>query len=150
MSRLLFCSVALALFTCTGCGGSAQPKTAQTQPDIEVKLEGTWQGEAIVDETEAAKVNPVAVQLVKSMKMEMTFRDDGTLSIVSESNGKSFEDENRWDYVDQDDNKLTIKSIAADGKEENHEFFFNSSNSFDMPLLIETAQVGALRFTRVR
>jgi hypothetical protein len=45
---------------------------------------------------------------------------------------------------------LKIKSVTTDGKEKDLEFFFNDSNSFDMPLNLETAQVGAMRFTRVR
>jgi hypothetical protein len=141
--------IALAAFV--GCGGSADPKTAEAPKEqIDVQLEGTWQSQIIIDEQQAAKAKPEAVELIKSMKMEMTFRDDGTMSIVGETNGQQYEDENRWDLVDLSDNKLTIKSIAADGKEQPHDFYFNDSNSFDMPLSIDTAQVGALRFTRVR
>lgn len=150
MHRYLALSL-IALAGIIGCGGSADPKTAEAPKEqIDVQLEGTWQSEVIINEAEAAKAKPEAVDLIKSMKMEMTFREDGTMSIVSETNGQSYEDENRWDLVDLSDNKLTIKSITADGKEQPHDFYFNNSNSFDMPLSIDTAQVGALRFTRVR
>src|SRR6476619_8016170 len=108
MKRLLALSL-IALAGFIGCGGSADPKTAQTPKEtIDVKLEGTWRSEVVIDEQEAAKAKREAVDLIRAMKMEMTFRDDGTMSVVTETKGQTFEDESQWDLVDMSDNKLTI------------------------------------------
>jgi hypothetical protein len=149
MPRLLATTFLLALAACLGCGGSAQPKTAKAE-NIDVNLEGTWQSQVIIDETEAAKANADAVALIKSMKMQMTFTNDGKLKLVGETNGQPYEDENSWQIVDQSDNVLKINTVTSDGREKDQEFFFNDSNSFDMPVVLQATHVGAMRFTRVR
>lgn len=156
MFRLLCAASLIAFLSLAGCGGSADTKTAGAPAEsIDVQLEGTWTSEVIIDPAEAAKADANAVAVIKSMKMEMTFTEDGKLQLVGENNGKSYDAENQWTYVDQQDNMLKIKSVTPEGKEKDLEFFFNDSNSFDMPLNLETARVGALRvgalrFTRVR
>jgi hypothetical protein len=148
----LFCAAALIGFVSfAGCGGSNAPETAEAPAEsIDVRLEGTWTSQVIINEAEAAKVDAETIAVIKSMKMEMTFTEDGKLQLAGEDNGTAYQDENTWQLVDQSDNVLKIKSVTTDGKEKDLEFFFNDSNSFDMPLNLETAQVGAMRFTRVR
>jgi hypothetical protein len=151
MPRFLCAALLIALAALSGCGGSDDPKTAEAPAEtIDVDLEGTWASEVIINEAEAAKADPNAVEVIKSMKMEMTFTPDGKLQLAGETGGQSYDAENQWSLVDMQDNVLKIKSITPEGKEKDLEFFFNDSNSFDMPLNLETAQVGALRFTRVR
>lgn len=151
MYRLLSAAALVAFVSLAGCGGSDDPKTADAATEsIPVQLEGTWDSQVIIDETEAAKADADTVALIKSMKMQMTFTDDGKMQLVGETNGRSYRDENDWELVDQTQNVLKIKSITQDGKEKDLEFFFNDADSFDMPLNLETAQVGAMRFTRVR
>lgn len=151
MPRLLFASCLIALAALCGCGGSAEPKTAAASDEtIDVDLAGTWVSQVFINEEEAAKADANAVEVIKSMKMEMTFTPDGKLQLAGETNGQSYDAENQWSVVEMQDNVLKIKSITPEGKEKDLEFFFNDSNSFDMPLNLETAQVGALRFTRVR
>lgn len=153
MSRLLFTTLLITFAALTGCSGGGGPPTAEENTPaetIDVDLAGTWNGELIVNEVEAAKANPDTMELIKTMKMQMTFTEDGKLQLAGETNGQPYQDENTWLYVDQQNNVLKIRSVTTDGKEKDHEFFFNSSDSFDMPLNIETAQVGAMRFTRLR
>jgi hypothetical protein len=142
----------IGLVALAGCGSSAPEKVATTEPEetIPVNLEGTWTAQLVIDEAEAAKADPGTVDLIRSMKMEMTFTDDGRLKLVGETNGQPYQDENTWQYLGQQDNVLKIMSVTSDGKQKEHEFFFNDANTFEMPLAIETAQVGAMRFTRVR
>lgn len=153
MSRLLalVILIAIACASLLGCGGSDQPQTAEAPAEsIDVQLEGTWTSEVIIDEAEAAKADAETVAVIKSMKMQMTFTEDGKLQLAGETNGRSYQDENDWQFIDQTENVLKIKSVTTDGKEKDLEFYFNDSNSFDMPINLETAQLGAIRFTRVR
>lgn len=138
-----------------GCGSSAKPEVAKPAPveQIAFQLEGTWQGEMMIDETAAKAVPPDFVKVVdtlRDMKMNMTFREDKTLTLTGETKGQPYTSENTWDYVGDEDNKLTIKTINEDGIEKKEEFFVNDNNSFDMPLVIEANQVGAMRFKRLR
>jgi hypothetical protein len=151
MPRLLFVSCLIALATLVGCGGSADPQTAAAPTEsIDVDLEGTWVSQVFINEAEAAKADPAAVDVIKSMKVEMTFTPDGKLQLSGETGGQPYNDENTWELIDQTDNVLKIKAVTADGREKDHELYFNDSNSFDIPLNLETAQVGALRFKRLR
>jgi len=151
MTRSLCAALLVAFAALAGCGGSADPQTAAAPAEaIDVDLQGTWVSEVFINEEEAAKADANAIEVIKSMKMEMTFTPDGKLQLAGETNGQSYDAENQWTVVDQQDNVLKIKSVTAEGREKDLEFFFNDSNSFDMPLNLETAQVGALRFTRVR
>src|SRR4051812_25962480 len=112
MSRLLATTFLFALAACVGCGGSAPPKTADAKPaeSIDVDLQGTWQSQVIIDEAEAAKADADTVALIKSMKMQMTFTNDGKLKLVGETKGHPYQDENSWEFVEQTDNVLKIKS----------------------------------------
>jgi hypothetical protein len=151
MKRLLALSLITALAGFAGCGGSADPNTAEAPKEqIDVQLEGTWQSQVIINEKEAAKAKPEAVELIKSMKMEMTFRDDGTLILAGEVQGEMKETPHRWDLVGVDNNKITITSVDPEGNAKNVDLFFSDSHTFDMPLSTEVADLGAMRFTRVR
>jgi hypothetical protein len=162
MRRLITASLLAGLVGLVGCGGSSAPApqanaaatTAQTQQpaeSIDVELEGTWHGQMIVNENEATKkLKTEQVAALKAMQMTMTFREDGTLKLAGENAGKPYESENRWDLVGVEGNKLTIKSLDPDGQAKNIDLFFNNSQSFDMPLSTEVAELGAMRFTRVR
>ena len=141
----------LALFN--GCGGGDSPQTAENAPKelIDVELEGTWQGQVVVNDSEAAKkLGEQRVAALREIRMEMTFRPDGTLQLAGETAGQPYTSENRWDLVGTDGNKLTIKSVDSQGQEKNVELFFLDSHSFEMPLSTEVADLGAMRFTRLR
>lgn len=149
MLRLLTAPLFATLVCLAGCGGTAQPEAAnQVAPAIDVAIEGTWQGQMIVNAAAAAdKLDAAKIESLKAMTMQMTFRDNGTLELAS---GGQQPSENRWDLVGVEGNKLTIKSIEKDGQEKNIDLFFIDSNSFDIPLTTEVAELGAMRFTRVR
>jgi hypothetical protein len=151
MYRLLCAAALTGFLSLSGCGGSDDPKTAAAPAEsIDVQLEGTWTSQVIINEEEAAKADAEAVAFIKSTKMQMTFTPDGKLELAGEANGRSRKDINDWTFIDQHENVLKIKTITQEGKEKDLEFFFNDADSFDMPINLETAQVGAMRFTRLR
>jgi hypothetical protein len=165
MRRLFVASLLLASLGLAGCGGSTPTAPAAAAPapaaipqvaaqpaeSIDVEIEGTWRGQMIVNDSEASKkLKAEQLEALTSMRMTMVFREDGTLKLAGETYGKPYESENRWDLVGAEGNKLVIKSIDASGKEKNIDLFFNDSESFDMPLSTEVANLGAMRFTRVR
>lgn len=152
MPRIALVCFLLALAALSGCGGGSTAVTENAPAEtIEVDIEGTWQGQMVVNEQEAAqKLGEHQLEALRKLRMEMTFRPDGTLQLVGEMTGKSEEGENKWDLVGTDGNTLTIKVADAKGREKNMELFFLDSHSFETPLSTEVANLGAMRFTRVR
>jgi hypothetical protein len=156
MSRYVLFPLVCGCILWLGCGSGANPQPVAQQPaaveqpqeSLDVQLEGTWHGKMIVNEEAAAgKLTPEQVQTLQGLEMDMTFRDNGMVTLVHPVEGTS---ENRWDYQGLDGNKLTIKSVDASGNAKDVELFFNDANSFDIPLSTEVAELGAMRFTRVR
>ena len=124
----------------TGCGGTA------TAP----KIVGTWQGTMQVNPAAMEKLPAENVEQLKQMRMEMTIRENGTLTMAGETNGKPYTGENRWELVSASASKVTIKSIDADGKTKPIDLLFDSADSFHMPLQTEVADLGAMQFNRIR
>ena len=148
--KVAYTLIALCGFVAlVGCGGSPAPQPQANAPKIEFELEGTWKGEMVIDAEASKAVKPEIVEALRDMKMDMAFQGLN-VTLSGETGGRPYTSENKWDLVNQDDNIVTIKTVSEDGQEKNHEFFVNDPNSFDMPLVIETAQVGAMRFTRTR
>lgn len=155
--------VALNLFA--GCGSKApsapiaDAKPAATRP-ID-RLFGRWQGTMLVNEEAVRAAVPAdkveaALASLQAMKMEMDFRQDGTLRLAGENHGKPYESQASWELVSEEGDKMTLRSIettAASGaqpQEKTIDIRFEGDNSFTMPLQTEVADLGSLRFTRLR
>src|SRR5687768_7096989 len=124
MKRILAPVFLFALLGLAGCGGSDVEKTGGDEApaeQIDVALEGTWEGQMIVNEAELAKkmLQPEAIESLKAMQMQMTFHDDGTLILAGEVDGEMKETPHRWDLVGVDNNKITITSIDPEGNAKN-------------------------------
>jgi hypothetical protein len=136
--HILICGWIAVAFV--GCGPTA------TSP----KFTGTWQGTMQVSNAALEKLPAENIAQLKQMKMEMTIREDGTLRLAGETNGKPYTGENRWELVSASPNKVTIKSIDPDGQSKPIDLVFDGNDSFRMPLQTEVADLGAMQFQRVR
>ena len=144
-------AVPLAL---AGCGGGpAETPAARTEKTItpEQLLEGQWQGQMVLD-AQAEKELPAAqVEKLRAMTMGMEFLPDGKLILAgTKADGKPDDSVAAWEVVEVKDNQITIKTIEASGKETDAVLMFESDDSFLMPLKTEVANLGAMRFERLR
>jgi len=164
MSRFTTTMLALGVsfpLLLAGCGGGTAEKTADAvntqdaeprQPlTPEQRLEGQWQGQIVLDEDAQRNLPPAQVAKLQSMTMGMEFLPDGKLVLAGlKDDGKPYQSYGAWRIVKVEDDNITIKSIEASGKETDAVLMFESDDSFLMPLKTEVANLGAMRFERLR
>jgi hypothetical protein len=150
----------LLTLTLAGCGGdsaaskaggsAAEPRTEKTVTPEQL-LEGQWQGQMVLD-AEAEKTLPAAqVEKLRAMTMGMEFQEGGKLILAGlKDDGKPYESEAAWEVVKVEEGQITIKSIETNGKETDAVLMFENDDSFLMPLKTEVANLGAMRFERLR
>lgn len=140
----------LAAAAAGGCGKpSSLPPPAQ-------RLPGKWHGEMIVYEETQAKLPPEKVAELAKMQMDFEFHPDGSMALVGMHDGKAYTAQGRWQTVRQDGDVLIIKSIEQSGVEKDIQIEFDGPDTFYIPLNgrpapeAEVAELGAMRFTRLR
>src|SRR5437016_645605 len=145
---LTICWMALAAGF-IGCGGSKLPAPAE-------RLPGKWHGEMIVYEETQTKLPPEQVAQMSQTQYDFEFRPDGTMALSGVDSGRAYTSEGRWQSVKQDGDLLTIKSTEQSGKQKDINIEFDGKDTFYIPVAApltqgaEVAELGAMRFTRLR
>jgi hypothetical protein len=98
----------------------------------------------------ASKLSPDQLANLQGMRMEMTFRENGELLLRGETAGRPYESENRWKLVTAQGAKVTIESTDAQGQSKPIDLLFEGQDAFRMPLQTEVANLGAMKFQRLR
>jgi hypothetical protein len=129
-----------------GCGGSGQ-----LPPAIE-RLPGRWHGEMIVYEEELqGKLTPEQIAGLAKMQWDFEFRPDGSMTLsAANEQGQSAKSDGRWELVKQEGDLLTIKSTEQSGDAKQINFEFDGSDVMFTPVQTNVAELGAMRFTRMR
>ena len=133
-----------------GCGGGAKLPVASE------RLPGKWHGEMIVYEETQGKLAADKVTELAQMKWDFEFRTDGSMALSGVHSGNAFTTEGRWQPVKQDGDLLTIKSTEQSGVEKDINIEFDGQDTFYIPVNgrpapeAEVAELGAMRFTRLR
>ncbi len=127
-----------------GCGSSAPPAAIE-------RLPGKWHGEMIVyEDAVQGKLPPEKIAELSAMQMDFEFRQDGTMALSGDHKGQAYTTQGQWQMVKQEGDNLTIKSIEQGGSEKDINIEFDGSDTFFVPLQTEVAELGAMRFTRLR
>jgi hypothetical protein len=128
-----------------GCGGAAKlPAPAQ-------RLPGKWHGQMIVyDEQVQGKLPQDKIDSLSQMQMDFEFHPDGAMALSSVDQGRAYTTAGRWELVKQDGDLLTIKSTEEGQKAKDINIEFDGADTFYIPLQTEVAELGAMRFTRMR
>lgn len=132
------------LATFTGCGAASLPPAAE-------RLPGKWQGQMIVyEDTVQGKLTPEQIDALSRQRLGLEFATDGSMVTSAEVNGQSTNTAGRWELVTQEGDLLTIKSTEDTGQTKDVNIEFDGENTFYIPLKTEVAELGAMRFTRMR
>jgi len=132
-----------------GCGSSKLPPAAQ-------RLSGKWRGEMIVYEETQAKMPAEQIAALSQLQYDFEFRPDGSMVLSGSTAGQAFSTQGRWEKTKEDGDLLTIKSIEESGTQKDIQIEFDGSDIFYVPLnakpspAAEVAELGAMRFTRMR
>jgi hypothetical protein len=146
------CGLALALMVTAaamaglaGCGGSG---VAAAPVD---RLPGKWQGQMIVyEDAVQGKLSPEQIADLSQKRLGLDFAADGSMITSGEVHGQSFSNPGRWEVVAQEGELLTIKSTEAGGQTKDVNIEFDGADTFYIPLKTEVAELGAMRFERLR
>jgi hypothetical protein len=84
------------------------------------------------------------------MQMGFEFSADGTMVLSGQNNGQAYSTQGRWEVVKQEGDLLTIKSVEQGGQTKDVNIEFDGKDTFYVPLKTEIAELGAMRFTRLR
>ena len=127
-----------------GCGASSPPAAVE-------RLPGKWHGEMIVyEDAVQGKLPPEKIAELQAMQMDFEFRPDGTMALSGAHKGQAYTTQGEWQMVKQEGDLLTIKSIEAGGGAKDINIEFDGADTFFVPLQTEVAELGAMRFTRLR
>jgi len=149
-SRLIWTLSAMALAAgFVGCGSPKLPAAAE-------RLPGKWHGEMIVYEETQGKLPADAITKMSQTQYDFEFRTDGTMALSGVNSGQAFNSEGRWQTLKQDGDLLTIKSTEQSGTQKDINIEFDGTDTFYIPVNgrpspeAEVAELGAMRFTRLR
>jgi hypothetical protein len=139
------CYVALLAAGLVGCGGQASlPNPAQ-------RLPGKWQGQMIVyEDAVAGKLTPEQIAELAQKKLGLEFVADGTMHTSGEVQGQAYTKLGRWQVVSEEGDLLTIQSTEEGGQAKDVNIEFEGADTFYIPLKTEVAELGAMRFERLR
>ena len=128
-----------------GCGGSAK------LPAAVERLPGKWHGEMIVYEEEVqGKLPPEKIAALAQMQMDFQFQPDGSMSLSGVDQGRAYTNAGQWQMLKQEGDLLTIKSTEQSGAVKDINIEFDGADIFYIPVKTEVAELGAMRFTRMR
>jgi len=150
ISRMMTVLSAMALAAgLVGCGSAKLPPAAE-------RLPGKWHGEMIVYEETQAKLPAEIVTRLAQTQYDFEFRSDGSMALFGSESGQAYTSNGKWTPIKQEGDHMTIKSTEADGKQKDIKIEFDGQDTFYIPLAApleqgaEVAELGAMRFTRMR
>jgi len=154
ISRLVFACLLIAPLALSGCGGNtAEKPSAQREKTItpEQLLQGQWKGQMVLQEDAKKRLTDKQIAKLESMTMGMEFQPEGKLVLVGlTDDGEPEEKLGAWHVLDARDDQITIKTIEENGKVTEAVLMLESDDAFLMPLKTEVANLGAMRFERLR
>lgn len=140
-----------------GCSSSTSAPSngpaaaARPVPRAADRIEGAWRGSMLVnDEEVTGKLSAEQLAQLETMKMGMEFRSDGLLVLTGVHDGRPYTSRNQWEVVQQTGEEITIRSIEPSGAEKEIVLVFEGEDVFLLPVKTEVADLGAMRFERLR
>jgi hypothetical protein len=138
MRHCALASVALLLFTLSGCGDKTKDKgeSGGEADSLARKLVGKWEADtsAVEDALQgAAADNPLAGALAAATpQMSFTFNQDGTFSLSASALGQSQTFNGTWAATAESGNTLTLK-MTVEGRTQTDNVQFLSDDQIKLP-----------------
>jgi len=104
----------------------------------------------VYEDSVQGKLTPEQISQLSQQQMGLEFAADGTMVTSAEVNGQASSANGRWEVVTQEGDLLTIKSTEPSGKAKDVNIEFEGADTFYIPLQTEVAELGAMKFTRLR
>lgn len=115
------------------------------------RIAGAWQGSMLVDDDAVeGKISAQQRANLEAMQMGMEFRDDGSLVLTGVHNGQPYTSRNQWKLLRVSGEEALILSTEPSGAEKEIVLVFEGEDIFLLPMKTEVAELGAMRFERLR
>jgi hypothetical protein len=102
------------------------------------------------DDAVAGKLSAEQLAQLEAMEMGMEFRPDGSLLLTGVHGGQPYTSRNQWKLVQDAGDEVTIRSIEPSGAAKEIVLVFKGEDVFLLPVKTEVAELGAMRFQRLR
>lgn len=137
-----FC-LATVLVAALGCGQSAPPPAQ--------RLPGKWYGKVILEkESIGNSLTPDQINNLAKMEMAIEFTKDGAMDSSGVENNVPYKTQGKWQFISQEGDVLTINAIESTGQQKPAILVFEGTDHFTIPLKTEVANIGGMKFERVR
>lgn len=137
------CCTFAVLAAALGCGGSAPPPAQ--------RLPGKWYGKVVLEkDTIGASLTPEQIASLSKMEMAIEFTKDGAMDSSGVENNIPYKTQGKWQFVSQEGDVLTINAIEGNGQQKPAVLVFEGNDNFTIPLKTEVANIGGMKFERVR
>jgi hypothetical protein len=170
MSRIFPLAAALAFtsLACllSGCGGSKPADKQATAPPaakpaaaakgvvdnrpVAERLDGEWVGALVVDVEGVKNLAPEQIEAAKKQRLGIAFAKNGVMAQWDATDYNSPDVMGTWKLVKQEGDNITIQQTSAGGEPRDVVLLFETPDSFLIPLKTEVANLGAMRFERLR
>ncbi|WP_254510588.1 hypothetical protein [Anatilimnocola floriformis] len=136
-------SLAAVMIAAVGCGQSAAPPAQ--------RLPGKWYGKVVLEkETIGNTLTPAQIANLQKMEMAIEFTKDGVMDSSGVENNVPYKSAGKWQFVSQEGDVLNINAIEANGQQKPAILVFEGNDNFTIPLKTEVANIGGMKFERVR
>jgi hypothetical protein len=78
------------------------------------------------------------------------FGPDGKMDSSGVENNRAYKTQGKWQYVSQEGDVLNINTIEANGQHKPAVLVFEGNDNFTIPFKTEVANIGGIKFERVR
>ena len=104
----------------------------------------------VFDQEGVKGLTPQQLAAAQNARLGIAFDTDGTMLEWDPNNDKSPDVPGNWQLLKHDGDNVTIKSLSSTGKQKSIVIMFEGPDTFLMPLKTEVANLGAMRFERMR
>ena len=146
---------AFIILSCVGCGGTDSGSSASDDSSagqsVEQKLVGAWSGDVEISGSQGdSQLTDAQLTTLKSMKLDIEFKSDGTMVLSGNSNGQPYESRGRWEVLRHEGKKVVFRSTENDGPTKDLEIELEDATTFSMPLPAPITELGSMRFRKLR
>jgi hypothetical protein len=84
------------------------------------------------------------------MEMAIEFTADGKMDSSGVENNVPYKTQGKWQFISQEGDVLNINAIEGNGQQKPAVLVFEGNDNFTIPLKTEVANIGGMKFERVR
>ena len=107
-------------------------------------------GQILFQGSDITGKQPEQIAHLSKMEMAIEFTKDGAMDSSGVENNVPYKTQGKWQFISQEGDVLTINAIESTGQQKPAILVFEGNDHFTIPLKTEVANIGGMKFERVR